>query len=102
MVKITNNIDTFNVSNGAFESIFKGMGFVKVHDDSNEVEGQLNVNDVELGMSEDDKFLVEIVEKPISQWSKAEVKKYVELKGIDTSGASTLTEVKELIKLTVI
>lgn len=100
MVKITNNIDTFEVSSGAYESIFKHQGYMKV-EGSTEVEGQMSMDDEIPKMSEDERFLSELIEKPISQWSKAEVKKYVELTGIDTSGASTLTEVKELVKATI-
>lgn len=100
MVKITNNIDTFEVSNGAYNSIFKHQGYMKVEEPT-EVEGQMSMEDETPEMSEDEKFLGELVEKPVSQWSKAEVKKYVELKGIDTSGASTLAEVKELVKATI-
>lgn len=101
MVKITNHINTFEVSNGAYESIFKPQGYTKVEDKASEVEGQMSMEDVTPGMTEDEKFLKDLVEKPVSQWSKAEVKKYVELKGIDTTGASTLAEVKELIKPTI-
>lgn len=100
MVKITNHIDTFEVSKGAYESIFKHQGYTKVHDQS-KPESSASVEDESSEVSEDEKFLKDLVEKPVSQWSKAEVKKYVELKGIDTTGASTLAEVKELIKPTI-
>lgn len=100
MVKITNNIDTFEVSSGAYKSIFKHQGYTKVEEPT-EVEGQIAMDDSKPPMSEDEQFLMDIVEKPISQWSKSEVKKYVDLKGIDTTGASTLAEVKELIKPTI-
>lgn len=97
MVKITNHIDTFEVSNGAYESIFKAQGFTKVNED-----GDVHVDHGDEPMSDEDKFLMDIVEKPLSQWSKSEVKKYVDLKGIDTTGASTLAEVKEMIKHTIV
>lgn len=100
MVRITNNINEFEVTNGAYDSIFKTQGYTKVEEGTThhvpEDEGQ-GVDK----MSEDEKFLSEIVEKPLTQWSKAEAKRYVDLKGIDVSGASTLTEVKELIKPTI-
>lgn len=100
MVKITNHIDTFEVSNGAYESIFKAQGFTKVNEDG--TNGETYVGHDEAPMSDKDKFLMDIVEKPLSQWSKSEVKKYVDLKGIDTTGASTLAEVKEMIKHTIV
>ena len=101
MVKITNNINTFEVSNGAYESIFKAQGYTKVVEETPEIEGQLGMEDSVPDMTEDEKFLSEIVEKPLSQWSKAEVKKYADLKGIDMSGVSTVAEAKELIKPTI-
>lgn len=101
MVKITNNINTFEVSNGAYESIFKAQGYTKIEEEAPEIEGQLGMEDSVPAMSEDEKFLSDIVEKPLSQWSKAEVKKYADLKGIDMSGVSTVAEAKELIKPTI-
>lgn len=101
MVKITNGIDVYEVSKGAYESVFKAQGYTKV--DETIHDGQISMDDIgdKNKISEDEKFLNDLIEKPISQWSKAEVKKYVELKGINTEGASTLTEVKELIKATI-
>lgn len=101
MVKITNNINTFEVSNGAYESIFKAQGYTKVVEETAEIEGQLGMEDSAPVLTEDEQFLSEIVEKPLSQWSKAEVKKYADLKGIDMSGVSTVAEAKELIKPTI-
>lgn len=98
MVKITNNIVTFDVSHGAFKSVFKGMGFVKVEDETAGIDDKTGVYGDLSYKTEDEQFLQDIVEKPLSQWSKNEVKKYVDIKGIDTAGASTLAEVKELIK----
>ena len=40
----------------------------------------------------------EIIEKPISQWNKEEIKKFAALKDIDISGTKNATEAKELIK----
>lgn len=100
MVKITNGIETYDVTKGAFETIFKAQGYTKVEEEVQENDDQDSTEGND-GISEDEKFLNDLEEKPISQWSKAEVKKYVDLKGINTEGASTLTEVKELIKTTI-
>lgn len=54
--------------------------------------------DVHEEVSVDQKFLDEVVTKPIAQWSKAEVKRYTDLTGLDTSGAKTVADVKEMIK----
>lgn len=102
MVKITNGINTYDVTKGAFETIFKAQGYTKVEEEVQNDNGNASADDNGEGkISEDEKFLSELEEKPISQWSKAEVKKYVDLKGINTEGASTLAEVKELIKATI-
>lgn len=101
MVKITNNINTFDVTKGAYESIFKKLGYTLVASEADSDGSQHVDEDAITVVSEDERFLMDVVEKPVSQWSKNEVKKYVELKGINTSGASTLAEVKELIKATI-
>lgn len=101
MVRITNNINEFEVTNGAYESIFKAQGYTKIEGDTT-MDHVPEVEDPgEDEMSEDEKFLSDLIEKPVSQWSKAEVKKYVDLKGINTTGATTLAEVKERIKATI-
>ena len=46
----------------------------------------------------DEKFLEEVEEKPLSQWSKDEVKKFAALKDIDLSGTKNINEAKALIK----
>ena len=98
-VKITNGTDMIEVQEGAFNSIYKGLGFSKIknaekkaNEDAGETKGEEEVK------SEDDKFLAAIVEKPLASWSKDEVKKFTELKNIDTTGASKLSEVKDIIK----
>lgn len=98
MVKITNGISVFEVTEGAFESIYSKQGFDKVDE-----EKKVNVtvkNEHAKGneKSEDEKFLETIVEKPIGQWTKDETAKFVELNDIDTDGATKLSEVKEIVK----
>ena len=48
--------------------------------------------------SEDDIFVEEILEKPISQWNKEEVKRFAAIKEIDISGTKNANEAKEIIK----
>ena len=52
-----------------------------------------------VGVNDDEKFLEDIVEKPVSQWSKNEVKRFATLKGVDLSGTKNVGEAKELIKM---
>ena len=130
MVRITNGINTFEVTKGAFDGIFSHHGYHIVGcndnynegckstsdvitDDGNEnvnedVDGNNvsntvgnsddndNVNDDE--KSEDDKYCEEILEKPIAQWSKEEIKKFAEIKEIDITGTKNAGEARDRIK----
>lgn len=97
MIKITNGKDIFEVSNGAFEEIYSRQGYAVV--DENKSAEQDNIDNTNIPeKTEDEKFADEIIEKPISQWSKEEVKRFAVLKGIDLSGTKNVGEGKELIK----
>ena len=97
MVKITNGLQTFEVTEGAFDSIYKPMGFTKVNE--GEVKEAIAEEPVkEPEKSEDEIFVEEILEKPIAQWSGKEVKKFAEIKGIDISGTKNANEAKDIIK----
>lgn len=106
MITVSNGIDTFTITKGAFP-VYKTMGFKvigehnvsenieKVHD---EEEDSLNIVDDSEISDEDAAFLSAIEEKPISQWSSIEVKKYANLNNIDISHAKNLKEGKAIIK----
>lgn len=99
MVKITNGKDVFEVTRGAFDGIYSRQGFKIVGEDKpakNNSNG--GNNDLPPELTEDEKFLAEIVEKPISQWSKEEIKRFASLKEIDITGTKNANEAKELIK----
>lgn len=93
MVKITNGINTFEVPNGAYESMFKKQGYVKVIADTEE-EKENKKNDENKQKDEEN----ELISKPISQWTKEEVKQFIEKKGIDVAGIRSFNEVKEKVK----
>lgn len=84
--------ETFQVTKGAYNDVFKGQGYSAVAEKKH---GQHKSAKVP---SDDERFAAELMEKPISQWSKEEVKRFVDIKGIDTSGAKSVNEVKDLIK----
>lgn len=94
MVKITNGINVFEVTDGAYESIYRHQGY------------QLIGGSAEHGFmpdeadrkSADDMFIEELQEKPISQWNKDEVKRYADAKGINLKGTKSVNEAKEVIK----
>ena len=117
MVTISNGKATFRVTAGAVE-IYKSMGFHVVNDNENDQiksvehkeekaaedvtsESEVDGSDAEDEGVEDDTeeaYVTELLEKPLSQWSNEEVKEFVRIKGIDTSGAKKLSQVKDIIK----
>lgn len=126
MVRITNGINTFEVTKGAFDGIFSHQGYhiVGCNDNHNEDckstsdvitdDGNKNVNEDVDGnnvsntvgnsddnvneKSDDDKYCEEILEKPIAQWSKEEIKKFAEIKEIDITGTKNAGEARDRIK----
>lgn len=98
MVKITNGIDVIEVTEGAFETIYSKLGFRLK--DAKKVKEENKGPDVTENDSPSDEevFVAELLEKPISNWNKNEVKKFAEVKGIDISGTKNANEAKEIIK----
>lgn len=94
MVKITNGVSVFEVTRGAFDGIYSRQGYTIL--DEKTASGVETANEPE--KTEDEKFLDEIIEKPISQWSKEEVKRFAALKEIDITGTKNAGEAKEIIK----
>lgn len=95
MVKITNGVNVFEVTRGAFDGIYSRQGYTILNENKavNEV---VNANASE--KTEDEKFIDEIVEKPISQWNKEEVKRFAALNDINIVGTKNVNEAKEIIK----
>ena len=79
MVKITNGVNVFEVTRGAFDGIYSRQGYT-------------------IEKTEDEIFVEEILEKPISQWDKDEVKRFAGIKEIDITGTRNVNEAKEIIK----
>lgn len=99
MVKITNGISTFEVTEGAYESIYKQQGFKKIDNVDVEIENVDNeIEEEDELLTEDEKFCENLLEKPIGSWNKGEVKKFAEIKGIDISGTKNPAEAKNVIK----
>lgn len=93
MVKITNGRNVFEVTRGAFDGIYSRQGYTIVNE---QIPGQQEIKIPE--KTDDEKFIDEIIEKPISQWSKDEVKRFAAIKGVDITGTKNAGEAKELIK----
>lgn len=116
MVTISNGVKSFKVPSGAVKA-YEPAGYHVVgkgeeqsaetpvtgqHKPENEDIDFDGEDDAEGGESQesdaDDNFVAELLEKSLSQWSAEETKKFVFIKGIDTTGAKKLGEVKNIIK----
>ena len=117
MVKISNGEVTQIVSRGAFDTQYKRLGFQIVEDNQvseakKEVKKAADVNKPDVQVPDNDDFYAdaayddtedgddfeELLEKPISQWNKTEVKDFAAAKGIDIHGTKNANEAKEIIK----
>lgn len=95
MVKITNGVNVFEVTRGAFDGIYSRQGYKLVGENK---EAEAPAAPAAPEKTEDDIFVEEILEKPISQWNKEEVKRFAAIKEIDISGTKNANEAKEIIK----
>ena len=95
MVKITNGVNVFEVTRGAFDGIYSRQGYRLVDE---KAEAKTPEAPTAPKKSEDETFVEEILEKPISQWNKEEVKRFAAIKEIDISGTKNANEAKEIIK----
>ena len=96
MVKITNGVNVFEVSRGAFEGIYSRQGYTILDEKKIATGGVIPPKALE--KTEDEKFLEEIIEKPLSQWNKEEIKRFAALNEIDISGTKNADEARGLIK----
>ena len=93
MVKITNGVNVFEVTEGAFNCIYSKQGYTLFNDKD------FTKEEVKEENTEEDAFVVELLEKPISQWSKEEIKKFAAIKNIDITGTKNAQQAKEIIKV---
>lgn len=94
MVKITNYANTFEVTQGAYDDIFKKQGFELVEEDKEDKKETVE----ETKKTNEEAYVEELMEKPISQWNKEEVKTYASLKNIDISKTKNIGEARNIIK----
>lgn len=95
MVKITNGVDIFEVTKGAYDSIYSRQGYKIVEKNEPIIEDEIPESNEK---TEDEKFVEEVVAKPISQWNKDELKRFAALKDINISGVKNAGEAKAIIK----
>lgn len=98
MVIITNGINEFEVSRGAYESIFRKQGYSIVVDTETEVVEDNKDAAAAEPAKQVDKDAEALMEKPISQWTKNEVKSFIDKKRIDVSGITSFNEVKDRVR----
>lgn len=117
-VKITNGNAEFEVTKAAFKNAFEQQGFRIVDgvapvihnrfedkfDVDLDMEAELNkVEDskpemiAEAELSEDDLFVQGMLEKPISEWTKGELKRVAKIKGIDLSNADSTSKARQIV-----
>lgn len=94
MVDITNKVDTYSVTKGAYEDIFKRQGFKPVKEEKEDKKETVE----ETKKTNEEAYIEELMEKPISQWNKQEVKTYASLKNVDISGTKNIGEARNIIK----
>lgn len=123
MVRITNGETTSRVPYSAYISMYKKLGFTiegeepvkpqkaeapKVKEKKEEkkqpekeeetTEEDEVDEDEEDEEADDEAFIEDILEKPLSQWTPDELKKFAEIKDIDTSKAKKVSEARAIIK----
>jgi hypothetical protein len=100
MVTICNGKHRVTVSDGAYFSIYKSMGYSPVQGEEVGQEAPSNTPEVEetevVGLEENEEEVEELIEKPISEWSLRELREVASNLGIPASGKSK-QELKDLI-----
>lgn len=97
MVKITNGTDVIEVTRGAYNEIYSRQGY-KVVNEKKPAGGSNNNPPPPPDMTNDEKFIEVMLETPISQWKKEEIKRFATLKEIDISEVKNAGEAKDIIK----
>lgn len=98
MINIKRGDEELKVSISAYNSIFKPMGFVHNVKVATKKPEKVESTPIESEKSDDEKFIEDIVLKPISSWTKEELGRVVEIKKIDTSSATTVKQAREIVK----
>ena len=97
MVKITNGVNIFEVTRGAFDGIYSRQGYTIMNEKAAK-DAKTPKAPKAPEKTEDEIFVEEILEKPISQWNKEEIKRFAAINEIDISGTKNANEAKKIIK----
>lgn len=87
MIQITDGVNQFTVSEGAFNNVFKQQGYQVLKPESPE-------DSIE---SEPEKQSDPLDEKPVSKWTKQELKSYCDKHGIDLEGVTSTDDVRKRV-----
>ena len=87
MVKITNGVEEFIVTDGGFHNFYEPIGFREVTNDNDPVEAPHGVTDD--GSS--------LLEKPVSEWTDAELKNFAHDNMVGLKGIKTREGVEEVV-----
>lgn len=93
MVTITNGVKTFDVPAGAVNG-FKTAGFKLVNGKSKKKAEKEPAIDEQSEQEQQD----DLLEKPLTKWTKDEIKEFAASNGIDISGTKNANEARELVK----
>lgn len=98
MVKITNGVNVFDVPSGAAKA-YEASGYHVITDSEADkviIEDEV-VEDVANDTNDDDMFVEEVMEKPVSQWNGEEIRRYASIKGIDLTGVRTTKQARSAV-----
>lgn len=96
MVKLSNGLSTIVVPSGAV-AMYERTGF-RVVKDSDVESANESVIDIVDAEEKESEFITNLLEKPISKWSKEEVKRFANEKGININGTKSVNDAKDRIR----
>lgn len=96
MVKLSNGLSTIVVPSGAV-AMYERTGFRVVKDSDVESANESVIDTVDTEDKESE-FITNLLEKPISKWSKEEVKRFANEKGININGTKSVNDAKDRIR----
>ena len=117
MIKCTNGMTVIEVTEGAYNTIFKDQGYRPIADEVKTVKTPVETStkekvetpvednsedeseeQVDVSETDEKDEIDSLLEKPISQWSNNEVKAFAEAKEIDITGTKNVKEAKNRIR----
>lgn len=96
MVKLSNGLSTIVVPSGAV-AMYERTGF-RVVKDSDVESANESVIDIVDAEEKESEFITNLLEKPISKWTKEEVKRFANEKGININGTKSVNDAKDRIR----